>query len=421
LAASLGIRGRCRLPRTRVHVVRFVGVDLAWTPSGGTGLCVIESGGVKGSARLGGDDELLSWLRPVVRDPVIVAIDAPLIVRNLTGRRPVEQMISRCFGAYHAGAHSANLGLPAFTGGVRGGRLALALDLDVDPLFAPREPVRRAIEVYPHTAIVALFSLSSILKYKAKPGRTLGSRSAALEALLDHLESLITADPPVEVRTSPRWPELRAVAAAPRTGAELARAEDEIDAYVCAYTALYYWTHGAARCRVVGDAQDGYIVTPVTAGLAACLDRQAASPGVAGRPAARRPERLATRLRGVASRVESLLPEAVVRESPHVVELSVSGEEGVVVLVTAEAIELRLPLTEWTMGTHGPAEGSRLWKRLAADASDALVEGELSSARRARAAEFATCRYCGKRFAAEHRVTHDVCHGCAAEHEGVVF
>ena len=404
--------------------MRFVGVDLAWTQNGGTGLCTIENGCVKRSTRLGSDNELISWLRPVVRDPVVVAIDAPLIVRNLTGRRPVERMISRCFGAYHAGAHSANLGLPAFSGGVRGGRLAAALDLDVDPAFAPREPVRRAIEVYPHPAIVALFGLPSTLKYKAKPGRTLGSRSAAMETLLDHLESLVAADPPVDVRTSPRWPELRAVSAAPRTGAELARAEDEIDAYVCAYTALYYWTHGAARCRVVGDVHDGYIVTPVTPEVAACLDRQAGGLEAERRPVAkarRLPDRPATRIRAVASRVEPLLPGAEVRESPHVVELSVSGEDGLVALVTAEAIELRLPRTEWTMGTHGPAEGSRFWKRLDAEASDATLEGEIGVARRARAAEFATCRYCGKRFSIEHRVNDDVCHGCAEEYEGIVF
>ena len=258
--------------------MRFVGVDLAWTARGGTGLCTIEENAVQASDRLGTDEELLRWLRPLVQGDVLVAIDAPLIVRNLTGRRPAEQLISRCFGGYHASAHSANLGLPSFRNGVRGEWLAATLDLDVDPAFPPRVPVRRAVEVYPHTAIVALFGLASTLKYKAKPGRTLQSRTAALDELLDHLESLRTSDPPLEVRTSPRWAGLRGTVRAPGTGAQLARAEDEIDAYVCAYTALYYWTHGTTRCRVAGDARDGYILTPVTAELAACLDRVSTEP-----------------------------------------------------------------------------------------------------------------------------------------------
>ena len=53
--------------------------------------------------------------------------------------------------------------------------------------------------------------------------------------------------------------------------------------------------------------------------------------------------------------------------TPHVAELAVGGQEGIVVLVTAEAIELRLPTVEWTSGTHNPVETSRAWKRLAAD------------------------------------------------------
>src|SRR5919106_2264014 len=258
--------------------MRFIGVDLAWTGRGGTGLCVIEGGRVEASTRVQSDEELLNWLRPLVEEDVLVAIDAPLIVRNRTGRRRAERLISRCFGAYHASAHSANLGLPSFREGVRGEWLAAALDLDVDPTFPPRVPVRRAVEVYPHTAIVALFGLASTLKYKAKPGRTLQSRAAALNELLDHLEALRTADPPLEVRAVPRWVELRAAVADPGTGAELARAEDEIDAYVCAYTALYYWTHGTTRCRVAGDATDGYILTPVTPELAACLDLVTSEP-----------------------------------------------------------------------------------------------------------------------------------------------
>ena len=53
--------------------------------------------------------------------------------------------------------------------------------------------------------------------------------------------------------------------------------------------------------------------------------------------------------------------------------------------------------------------------------SDACLETEIEAGLATRAAEFATCRYCGRRVAAEHRISSDVCHGCASEHEGVVF
>ena len=41
------------------------------------------------------------------------------------------------------------------------------------------------------------------------------------------------------------------------------RTRDEIDAYVCAYVALYYWWWGTDRCAVMGDAATGAVVTPV--------------------------------------------------------------------------------------------------------------------------------------------------------------
>ena len=253
--------------------MKFIGIDLAWSLSGGTGLCAIEDGRVTASARLSTDEEILAWLGPRVQGEVLVAIDAPLIVRNETGQRPCDRLISRCFGAHHASAHAMNLGIPAFREGVRAERIARALDLDIDPEFEPRTSIRRAIEVYPHPAIVALFLLPVTLKYKAKPNRTIRARSAALGELLRHLEGLIDAHPSLDVTSAPRWNELAATVSDPLSSAALVRAEDEIDAFVCAYVGLYYWVHGTKRCRIAGDVESGYIVTPVTEDQGARLDR----------------------------------------------------------------------------------------------------------------------------------------------------
>jgi predicted RNase H-like nuclease len=260
-----------------VSPLEFIGVDLAWTTNGGTGLCAIENGRVTDSVRVTTDGEILAWLGGHAQSGAVVAIDAPLIVRNETGRRPCDQLISQCFGVHHASAHSANLGIHAFREGVRGDRIARALDLDLDPNFEPLSRVRRAIEVYPHPAIVALFDLPVTLKYKAKPSRNLLSRSAALGELMQHLERLIDRDPWVNVRTASRWEELTHTITSPASGAALSRAEDEVDAFVCAYVGLYYWTHGTARCRIAGDVQRGYIVTPVNESQGRCLDARAQS------------------------------------------------------------------------------------------------------------------------------------------------
>jgi hypothetical protein len=206
-----------------------------------------------------------------------------------------------------------------------------------------------------------------------------------------------------------------------------ARLEDEIDAYVCAYTALYYWTHGTSRCRIAGDTDSGYILTPVTQSQAACLDRLMAEDRVADTPSGGLPTEASiehghlTTAQLNAERVQALLVEARVTRTPHVTELVIDGERGLVVLVTAEAFELRLPTIEWTAGTHAPVETSRLWRRLTADRlSDAELAAQIDRARAARAAEFVACRYCERRTPPEHRIG-DVCHSCAEQHEDVVF
>jgi predicted RNase H-like nuclease len=95
------------------------------------------------------------------------------------------------------------------------------------------------------------------LTYKAKPRRTVESRSAALAELLGHLETFVEEEPPLDVTAAPRWRELKQAVRDPPSGADLLGVEDEIDAYVCAYVAAYHWTHRTSRCRVVGDAASG--------------------------------------------------------------------------------------------------------------------------------------------------------------------
>ena len=238
--------------------MRVVGVDLAWS-SGGTGLCAVEDGRAVASTRVTSDDEIVQWVEPFLHGDCLLAVDAPVVVANETGRRRCEQDVSRAFGGYHAGAHSSNLSLAAFTGGARARRLADRLGLDYDPF----SPDCRLIEVYPHPALVALFGLPRALKYKAKRGRTPEFRHEEFRRLVRFLESLRHADPPLDVTTSERWGDLTERATTSTVHAELDRVEDELDAFVCAYIGLFFLEHGQARCWVAGDLESGYIVVPL--------------------------------------------------------------------------------------------------------------------------------------------------------------
>ncbi|PFG39344.1 putative RNase H-like nuclease [Georgenia soli] len=239
--------------------MHYVGIDLAWGEVRPTGLAVLDDGGrlVHLSAQ-DTDESILAALSPYRQGPVLVAIDAPLVVVNETGNRPCEAALNRDFARFDAGAHPANTGRPEFAGTPRGARLAKALGLDINP--ASRRP-RRAIEVYPHPATIALFRLGRTLKYKQKPGRTLPELREALLELVGHLEGLAEAETPMVVTGHDGWRRLVADVREAGRKSDLRRAEDQIDAVVCAYVARFAEAH-PERTTTYGDLATGYIVTP---------------------------------------------------------------------------------------------------------------------------------------------------------------
>jgi predicted RNase H-like nuclease/ppGpp synthetase/RelA/SpoT-type nucleotidyltranferase len=238
--------------------MHFVGVDLAWGERKPTGIAVLDDGGhLVHLAAAGPDEAVEAELAPYVGGDCLVAIDAPLVVANATGNRPCEAALNRDFARFDAGAHPSNTRKAEFSDEPRGARLARALGLDIDP--ASTAP-RRAIEVYPHPATVALFRLGRTLKYKNKPGRSLEELRAELRALTRHLEGLADAPTPLHL-DHPLWHDLVARVESAATKADLRRAEDPVDAVVCAYVALFA-EREPQQTTTYGDLATGYIVTP---------------------------------------------------------------------------------------------------------------------------------------------------------------
>ena len=129
-----------------------------------------------------------------------------------------------------------------------------------------------------------------------------------------------------------------------------------------------------------------------------------------------------TRVERNALRVLRLVTATSVERTRDVIQVDVGDECGIVIVVTPDTIELRLPTIEWIHGAYGPRPSSRPWTRLDPDQlDDSELLASIDQARAAREAEFTVCRYCGLSFPPEHRIAEDVCHGCASAHEGVVF
>lgn len=231
--------------------VHYIGVDLAWGEKNATGLAVLDD-----EARLlrlttvRTDEEVLTELDEFLHDPCLVAIDAPLIVKNESGSREAEQELARDFRRFEAGPHPSNTAKPEFSNGTRAGRLVKRMGLDPDPRSGR---ARRAIEVYPHPATVVLFHLPRTLKYKQKQGRELEFLRGELLTLMGHVEQLVTVDE--------AWADLRDLVTRATQKSELKQVEDQVDAVVCAYVGLFSdrWPD---RTRIYGDLASGYIVTP---------------------------------------------------------------------------------------------------------------------------------------------------------------
>lgn len=232
----------------------FLGIDLAWGTRAPTGLAVVaEDGALAASATVRTDDEIAAWLDGPGRDPVVVAIDAPLVVRNAAGMRTCERLVSRAFGAHGASCHASSRARPQFdpprteTLARRHGWRA-----DPDPAGVATGAGPVAIEVYPHAAMVGLFTLGSVLPYKAKAGRSTDLRRAAMLEVLYHLETV----PELRLEEHRRWQELRAAVQGAGRHVDLERVEDEVDAVLCAHLA-WLWAHRPAALTVYGDDGEG--------------------------------------------------------------------------------------------------------------------------------------------------------------------
>lgn len=256
--------------------MKFLGIDLGWK-SQPSGLCYLELVDrqlqIRDINRIDSIADILAWIDTCIKpeEPAMIAVDAPTLIPNATGSRLPDKLTHKHFGKYHAGCYPANLNLPFAQRTVNFGLELELRGFDHAPTIEPQKPGKYQIEVFPHPAIVHLFGLNRILKYKK--GR-LSERRLELIKLYNYITDILPSlDPPLcfsEVCSmgethSPNFsvllcgsyfPEL------PTAGAALKVAEDKLDSLICAYVAAYWWYWGTQRNLVLGDRTTGYIVIP---------------------------------------------------------------------------------------------------------------------------------------------------------------
>ncbi|AFZ57989.1 DUF429 domain-containing protein [Anabaena cylindrica FACHB-243] len=242
--------------------MKFVGIDFGWK-SQPSGLCCLELIDEKlqllNLDRQEAIADILTWIDKNVQadENAIIAVDAPTLIPNFTGSRLPDKLSHKYFGKYHAGCYPANQNLPFAERTINFGLELETRGFAHAPSIEPQKPNRYQIEVFPHPAIVNLFKLERILKYKK--GR-ISDRRSELIKLYNYIIEILPSIPPYLCSSAficGSFP-----SEIPHTGAALKATEDKLDSLICAYVAAYWWYWGEERNLVLGDLTTGYIVIP---------------------------------------------------------------------------------------------------------------------------------------------------------------
>ena len=248
------------------HSTTFIGIDLAWRSEKNHSGIVVAKGDRSGARfkiclhDIMSPQKVVGCITDYSSPNTVIAVDAPLIIKNAVGQRPCEKLIGQKFGKHHASAHSSNLALYPDPGGV--GLAAALKEAGFSHYLNPATDKLRGgrwfFEVYPHAGQVVLFNLEKTIKYKK--GRV-AERRKGLRELRQHLEErLPRADPPFclnEVFEGLLGEDVEAL-----KGKALKRYEDVLDACFCAYLAMFYWRWGGEKNEMIGDLESGYIINP---------------------------------------------------------------------------------------------------------------------------------------------------------------
>ncbi|MBD1923048.1 DUF429 domain-containing protein [Microcoleus sp. FACHB-831] len=268
--------------------MKFIGIDLGWRSQPSGCCCLSPQDGklqIVDLTRIDAIADILDWIDTTAppTEPAIIAVDAPTLIPNATGMRLPDKLAHKHFGKYHAGCYPANLGLPFAQRTVEFGLQLETRGFVHAPIIEPQKRDRYQIEVFPHPAIVNLFGLERILKYKK--GK-LAERQLELIKLYQYIVNILpnlqpslkpdfrfsildfglgVAGENIECSKIPNQPLIENPKSKIQnylTGAALKALEDQLDSLICAYVAAHWWYWGLERNLVLGDRTTGYIVIP---------------------------------------------------------------------------------------------------------------------------------------------------------------
>jgi len=178
---------------------------------------------------------------------VFVTVDAPIVCPNRTGTRPVDRLTHRMFHREHAACHPANL--IRCPRPPRVARLLQRKGFRVG--WETLAGGRWVAEVYPHPAMVRMFGLPRIIKYKKG---SVAERRKEFQRLQGLMRKLMKRRFPGLKLNQETRSLLRQKWSKP--------VEDRTDALFCAVIGMWHWMYRGKRSEIIGDLKTGFILLP---------------------------------------------------------------------------------------------------------------------------------------------------------------
>lgn len=238
-----------------------IGIDPSWVLTHPTGMCAIESRGDGWSvasthASIMSIDDISAAVARHPGDPAVVAVDAPLWIPNATGIRDCDREIISRYISRKSGVYPCNSTIAARR---RWQTTAIRVALEqLGFVEAPATGPSVYFETYPHPALVNMLDLPFRPEYKK--GR-IASRRAGLHRLGQQLLAYAAANDVTfrdrAVRDATIPPDVEAL-----RGRALKKAEDRLDAFVCALIAVSWIESGRPGNEIIGIPGRGMMIFP---------------------------------------------------------------------------------------------------------------------------------------------------------------
>jgi predicted RNase H-like nuclease len=184
-----------------------------------------------------------------------MAVNAPLIVDNTSGRRPCDMMLEEHFSQHFVDDYSVNTVNASHPRTI--GRALQRMGFDINPVAEGD----RVVETYNQATQIMLWEVERPVRLKAGP---VGARKDAVSRYRESLaEKLFTAFP--ELDDSDALDHLLSVDLGGCNGSRVGELEEQLEATLCAYTAAYLDLRGPEACAFLGDLDRGYVLLPTSA------------------------------------------------------------------------------------------------------------------------------------------------------------